>query len=287
MAISLGTHTLTLKTTDQKDTTANEMLLTVGNTAPTAAAFGAGTYEIDAPVALSGEVSDFDGDLLQFSWKLDGNPLCSGSIAAPAGGAPIGIGACAAPGLALGSHSAVLSVSDGVNAPVQSGVTLMIVDTSVPTLAPAVAPGILWPPDHRMVDVAIDAHAADNGGTVSLSAAIVSNEPQEGLGDGDTAQDWTDPVIDQATGRIAFRLRAERSGRGDGRTYTVIVTATDGAGKQGLALIRRVVSKAYTRDAEPKAVLTQARIVVQASPSEVLHFFARVNRNGFSGGILT
>jgi hypothetical protein len=35
-----------------------------------------------------------------------------------------------------------------------------------------------------------------------------------------------------------------------------------------LVLVRRVVSNAYIRDAEPKAVFTQARIVAQASSSE-------------------
>ncbi|MEO6095696.1 MAG: hypothetical protein ABIW76_08450 [Fibrobacteria bacterium] len=57
-------------------------------------------------------------------------------------------------------------------------------------------PKILWPPNHKMVDVVIDANAADNGGYVSLAASVSSNEPQEGLGDGDMAVDWQGLSID-------------------------------------------------------------------------------------------
>ena len=50
------------------------------------------------------------------------------------------------------------------------------------------------------------------------------------MSDGDTAPDWTEPVIDQASGKISLQLRAERSGTGNGREYTVSITAVDAAG---------------------------------------------------------
>ena len=43
------------------------------------------------------------------------------------------------------------------------------------------------------------------------------------------------------TGEITFDLRAERSGRGDGRVYTVTVTATDATGNSSQAELRFVV----------------------------------------------
>lgn len=53
---------------------------------------------------------------------------------------------------------------------------------------------------------------------------ISSNEPVNGLGDGDTAPDW------QITGPLTATLRAERSGTGTGRIYTLQVTCTDQQG---------------------------------------------------------
>ena len=54
--------------------------------------------------------------------------------------------------------------------------------------------------------------------------SITSNEPDNGLGDGDTAGD----IEIKPDGRIF--LRAERSGGGTGRIYTLTYSATDSAG---------------------------------------------------------
>jgi hypothetical protein len=53
---------------------------------------------------------------------------------------------------------------------------------------------------------------------------VSSNEPINGLGDGDVAPDWI--VIDAHH----VRLRAERSGKGNGRIYTITITCTDANG---------------------------------------------------------
>ena len=52
---------------------------------------------------------------------------------------------------------------------------------------------------------------------------VTSNEPQNGLGDGDTPNDWT-------FSGLTVQLRAERAGNGNGRTYTIAVRCTDAAG---------------------------------------------------------
>ena len=68
-----------------------------------------------------------------------------------------------------------------------------------------------------MVDIVIEVNASDNsGGPITLSASVSSNEPQDGLGDGDTGPDWTEPAVDQEMGTITLQLRAERSGSGEG-----------------------------------------------------------------------
>jgi len=58
--------------------------------------------------------------------------------------------------------------------------------------------------------------------------SITSNEPDNGLGDGDKANDIQN--ADFGTDDRMFKLRAERSGIGDGRVYTVTYEAEDDSG---------------------------------------------------------
>jgi uncharacterized lipoprotein YddW (UPF0748 family) len=82
----------------------------------------------------------------------------------------------------------------------------------------------LWPANHHMVSVNVSYVASDNCDTSATSLSISSNEPEDGLGDGDTSPDW-EVISDHEV-----RLRAERAGTGDGRIYTITVTATDLSG---------------------------------------------------------
>src|SRR5678815_4457944 len=96
-------------------------------------------------------------------------------------------------------------------------------------------PGIcvLSPPNHKMRDVPISYSLTDNcGGTISSVLSVSSDEPISGTGDGDTApDDWY--VIDNHN----VKLRAERSGSGDGRVYTITITATDAAGNSSTSSV--------------------------------------------------
>ena len=118
------------------------------------------------------------------------------------------------------------------------------VDDIPPALAPLPDKNILWPPNHKMVTVTIAANASDDSGDpVILAATVSSNEPENGLGDGDTAPDWTTPFIDQENGIITLQFRAERSGRGNGRVYTVTITATDKSGNMAQADVDIIVPR--------------------------------------------
>ena len=59
---------------------------------------------------------------------------------------------------------------------------------------------------------------------MNTSLSVISNEPLNGTGDGNTAVDWV--VVDAHH----VQLRAERDGDGTGRIYTITITATDSAG---------------------------------------------------------
>ena len=102
---------------------------------------------------------------------------------------------------------------------------------TAPPLAPVADHSMLWPPNHLMVTCTIQATATGNSGVPpALAVTVTSSEPDDGLGDGDTANDIQNIQVDPATGTITVDLRAERAGVGTGRIYTITITATDGEG---------------------------------------------------------
>lgn len=237
-----GEHVLRLEVSDGGAVSTDTMILTVNNSAPHPAPVGGGTYEIGAPVILGGQVADFDGDPVTYRWLEGERLLFSGEAQTVYGGDPITLPSHTLYGLGLGAHALTLQVDDGTNAPVSSTIVVTIVDTTVPTLVPLPDKTILWPPDHGVVDVVVAANASDNSGVpVVLTATVASNEPEDGLGDGDLGPDWTEPVIDQAAGIIALQFRAERSGSGNGRIYSVTITARDQSGNASAATVRITV----------------------------------------------
>lgn len=86
----------------------------------------------------------------------------------------------------------------------------------------SVSPAELWPPNHRMVGLAITGITDPDGDPVTVTAVSVrQDEPVTGVGEGNTAPDAT---------LSPLAVRAERMGRGDGRVYHVEVRADDGKG---------------------------------------------------------
>ena len=168
--------------------------------------------------------------------------LNSGSIDCIKEGMPVPLPTYSTWNLSLGTHTITLQVDDGVNEPVNSAITVEIVDTGLPTLAPVCNQQILWPPNHRMVGIHIEANASDDSGLpVTLNANVFCDESEDGIDDGNMATDWTQPIIDQETGFIDFQLRAERSGSGDGREYTIVITCTDLSGNTSSANVTVIV----------------------------------------------
>jgi uncharacterized protein YegL len=144
---------------------------------------------------------------------------------------------------AIGTTTVVCGAVDNAGNAASASFTVTVRDTAPPVIGGVSAStSSLWPANHKMSAVTIAASATD-----SVSAAVcsitsaVSSEPDNGLGDGDTAND----VI--ITGPLSVNLRAERSGNGPGRTYTITVTCTDAAGNSAVSATTVAVPKSNGR----------------------------------------
>jgi len=106
--------------------------------------------------------------------------------------------------------------------------TVTVIDDTPPEFTFLEAePSLLWPPNHKMADITVKAEAWDNcddSPRITLLDAA-SSEPDDDRGDGHTSGDiqGTKP----GTADFRLRLRAERDGRGPGRTYTLRYLAED------------------------------------------------------------
>jgi len=128
---------------------------------------------------------------------------------------------------ALGTTPVTLTVTDDKGAASTCTTVVSVVDTTPPSLSqPSASPSVLWPPDHKLVDVSIHYDAADNcsqPAAITCALDVTSDEPIDGVGDGHSAPDWL------VTDAHRVELRAERSGRGDGRVYGVSIACRDEA----------------------------------------------------------
>jgi hypothetical protein len=169
-------------------------------------------------VTLNGSASsDPDGDTLNFLWKDEhGNVVGNAAIVNVT--------------VPLGAHPFPLTVDDEHGSTASASVTITVRDTTPPTLSVLLSPNVLWPADHKMIPITAGIQMNDvcdaNPRDVLLS--IVSNEPDNGLGDGDTPNDIQGAAL--GTDDRSFLLRAERLAKGTGRTYTVTYRATDASG---------------------------------------------------------
>lgn len=155
----------------------------------------------------------------------------AGAVATFTASATDAVGATVTTSVASGSTFAFGTTTVNVTAVDAAGnsstgsFTVTVRDTTAPTfsVAPSPSSGTLWPPNHQMVPISVTASALDVVGATLRIVRVTSSEPDNGLGDGDTAGDW---VI---TGPLTVNLRAERGGNGSGRTYTITVEARDAA----------------------------------------------------------
>ena len=179
-------------------------------------------------VSLDGSASfDPDGDPITFAWTTD---CAGGGFDQPAVATPV-LTATSPPPCPV-ECSVTLTVTDPMALSDMASADVTIEDTTPPSIEVHLTPTQLWPPNHKLVDITATVVASDlcDPSPVVELISIVSDEPDDapGGGDGSTTGDVQDG--DFGTADFHFRLRAERAGSGDGRTYTVTYKVTDACG---------------------------------------------------------
>ena len=113
-----------------------------------------------------------------------------------------------------------LTVKDPYEGSSSAYVTVMIRNWHTPPNVANARAGtaLLWPPDHKMAPVEILGVVKPSDDRITIMG-VTQDEPTNGLGDGDTP---VDAIIHHYNDRDdTVDLRAERSGKGDGRVYRI------------------------------------------------------------------
>ncbi len=174
-----------------------------------------------AAVSFDGTASSSDpvGQPLAYQWTEGATVLSSES----------------APTLVLspGVHVLTLTVSDAAGgADTDSVAITVIADVEPPVVVLYESSDELWPPNHKTHRYEIDdlvASVSDDCSDLTIDDVVftraTSDESDNAPGDGNTVNDVT-----FADGCFEAFVRAERSGRGDGRVYELFLAVTDDAG---------------------------------------------------------
>jgi len=184
----------------------------------------AATLECGTQATLTVVVSDPEGDALTVLWTVNGRTVQTNNVLAS--DPPAAANVSFAAKLPLGTNIVGVAVTDSATNTAACSTIITVVDTTPPVIHTVSAkPNVLWPANHKMVQVTVCALATDSCSPATWKIiAVQSNEPENGLGDGDTAPDWQ--IIDNHS----LKLRAERSGQGTGRIYTITIQAEDSSG---------------------------------------------------------
>ena len=173
--------------------------------------------EVGTKITLDGSGSyDVDGDPLTYTWS---GPF----VESPVNGAT--------PTVTLedgcpGEYVVTLVVNDGIEDSEPNEVLVTVVDTTPPEFTFSVTPTMLWPPNHKMVEITPSwtvSDECDPSPDVSL-VGIVANEGDDIIGDGHTSNDI------QIDDDGSIFVRSERSGTDTGRVYTITYQAVDDCG---------------------------------------------------------
>ena len=227
---NLGTHIVTLNATDEAGNTGSDTVtVTVVDTIPPVVDAGPDlTVEQEShagtQVILNGTATDICSTRFNFTWSENDVVLATNTNATDA---------VLTYTFNLGTHVVTLNATDMAGNTASDNVTVTVVDTTPPEINATAAPNMLWPPNHKYVEVHITVTVYDicDPSPTLTFVSITSNEPENAKGDGNTVDDIA--IVNDFT----FNLRAERSGTGSGRIYTITYQATDISGNTAMTSV--------------------------------------------------
>ena len=178
-------------------------------------ASGAGVTLDGSGSTDSNSTSGTNDDIASFEWFIGDSLIATGEVVQVS--------------LPPGTNTVTLKVTDKAGATSTDEVTVTVTDTEAPVVTLTMSPDHLWPPNHKMQEVhaVLDIQDCDAATTVEL-ISVTSNEPENGLGDGNTSPDIAG--ADLGTDDRAVEVRSERAGPGSGRVYTFVYRVTDSSG---------------------------------------------------------
>jgi hypothetical protein len=208
----LGTSTVTWTATDDatNQAIATQLVTIVDTTAPIVTAPANVTAECTGPAGTPVAIG--------LATAVD---VCDASLVITSNAPPL---------FPLGTTPVTWSARDDSNNVGTAVQTVRIVDTTPPVLAVTLSPNSLWAPDHKLEPIVAGIQVSDvcDPNPQVRLISIASNEPENGLGDGNTVPDVVNATL--GADDREFLLRAERSGIGEGRVYAVTYEARDGSG---------------------------------------------------------
>src|SRR5262249_13904447 len=170
-----------------------------------------GASPAGASFTLNGSATDPDQNVTRASWRT-GSRI----------GTEVGQTLVSQQSLGVGAQQTyVLRVIDAFAQADEDETHVAVVDTTPPKLSVSVSPARLSPPSHKLIPITatiVPTDTCDASPVVRL-VSITSNEPDNGLGDGDQPDDIQQAAFD--TDDRQFLLRKERGGTGPGRVYTI------------------------------------------------------------------
>jgi hypothetical protein len=118
--------------------------------------------------------------------------------------------------LPLGEHTIILEVTDKAGASDSDEITVTVQDTTPPDFELSVSPAVLWPPNHKMVEI-----------TKTCVASDICDPELDILLVGKTMNETGNPDDIRIDSDGSIHLCATRSGNSKGRIYTLTYQACD------------------------------------------------------------
>ena len=228
VTLPLGAHAITLEVTDNAGET--------GTTATTVTVVDTTAPVLDCPTALPAvECSGAGGAYATLAATT--HDLCGGDVVLQNDRTPNGGGDASGPYL-LGTTNVGFTATDARGNPATCTASVTVVDTQPPALSLYTDPTTVWPPNHELVAVDVRWAAQDAcGAALRIELVTVeSSEPDDAIGNEDGSTTGDIQGAEPGTADAALLLRAERAGKGPGRTYTLVYHAVDQGGNATQAL---------------------------------------------------